>query len=66
VTLAYVHLKHGFTPVQQAFLIDPVVISQENVADMPIFNVPDVFLDNLRSEGIPEDILQDIQALKER
>ena len=64
--LAYVHLKHGFTPAQKSFMTPPVVITQENMTDMPIFKLPGSLLDNLRSAGIPEDILKDLQSLEEK
>jgi ABC-type sugar transport system substrate-binding protein len=64
--LAYVHLKHGFTPAQKSFMTPPVVITQENMTDMPIFKLPGSLMDNLRSAGIPEGILKDLQSLEEK
>jgi simple sugar transport system substrate-binding protein len=65
-TLAYAHLKDGFTSAQKSFSIDPVIITQENMAEMPIFKLPDLLLDNLKSAGVPEDILKDLQSLEEK
>jgi simple sugar transport system substrate-binding protein len=64
--IAYAHLKYGFTPAQESFSIDPVIITQENMVEEPMFKLSGSLLDNLRSAGVPDPILEDLQTLEEK
>lgn len=63
--LAYLHVKYGFVPSQKLISTGPRLITKENMTEVAHFTLPDQLLEQMKHDGIPEKILDDVKTLLE-